>query len=419
MKRQTAGSQKKVTAENLVGLGAERLAEILVSVAETRVDLKRRLRMELAAQQGPGPLTAEIDKRLGAFETSRGRINWRAGPAFIRDLDALRDLIAARLAPLDKAAAVDRFWRFMDAAPQSVGRYRDRNGELEGVFVRAAGDLGQLLAGQPAGAAAAALVDSLVKNPTGWKAWLPTLLDRSSVSLAEEALRFMSERRGAVPGWITLVRQLADAAGDVDAYRATYTDEALAAPHVAAEMGHQYLAAGRTEDAGTVLRLAAPKAPTRKGRAAEPDPDWESAWIDYLEAAGDKDAAQAVRWASFERALSPDRARAFISRLADFDDVEAETRAFGIAAAHADFEKGLHFLMDWPALADASRMIEARADEIQVEPELAELWAAKLRRRYPKAAHQLLRKVAAAAFRRRDFKTCDRLSAEAETIAGA
>jgi len=133
-------------------------------------------------------------------------------------------------------------------------------------------------------------------------------------------------------------------------------------------------------------------------------------------ASGDEAAAQAVRWASFERTLAPERALAFISRLADFDDVEAETRAFGIAAAYADFEAGLRFLMDWPALADASRMVEQRADEIQVDAEAAELWAAKLRRRFPKAAHLLLRKAAAVAFRRRDFKACDRLSAEAETI---
>jgi hypothetical protein len=417
MARSSSPKAKKVTAENLVGLGAERLAEILVSVAETRIDLKRRLRMELAAKQGPGPLTAEIDKRLGAFETSRGQITWRARPAFIRDLDALRDLIVARLAPLDASAAIDRFWRFMDAAGQSTRRYRERNGELEDVFVRAAADLGGLLSEAAPGPAAAALVDSLTRNPSGWKAWLPALLANSSQPLAEEALCFMSERRGAVPGWITLIRQLADAAQDVDAYRATYTAEALSAPHVAAEIGRRYLAAGRIEEASEVLRLAAPRAVTKWGQAAEPDLEWEGVWIDYLEAAGDSAAAQAVRWASFERTLSPDRARAFISRLADFDDVEAETQVFAIAAAYPDFEKGLRFLMDWPALADASRMIEARADEIQVDPEAAELWASKLRRRFPKAAHQLLRRAAAAAFRRRDFKTCDRLSAEAETIA--
>jgi hypothetical protein len=91
-----------------VGLGAERLAEILVGVAETRADLKRRLRMELAAEQGPAALAAEIDKRLGSFATSRGKITWRQRPAFICDLDALRELITERLAPLDTSAAVER-----------------------------------------------------------------------------------------------------------------------------------------------------------------------------------------------------------------------------------------------------------------------------------------------------------------------
>ena len=124
-----------------------------------------------------------------------------------------------------------------------------------------------------------------------------------------------------------------------------------------------------------------------------------------------------MRWASFERTLSAERARDFIRRLADFDDVEAESRAFEQATNFPDFEKGLGFLMAWPALADAARMIEQSHRRCRCRtPEQAELWAAKLRRRFPKAAHALLRRAAAAAFRRRDFKTCDRLSAEAETI---
>ena len=90
MKRPTVASLKRVTAANLAGLGADRLAEIIVEVAETRPDLKRRLRMELAAEQGPEHLAAEIDKRLGSIETSRGRVGWRQRPAFVRDLDALR-----------------------------------------------------------------------------------------------------------------------------------------------------------------------------------------------------------------------------------------------------------------------------------------------------------------------------------------
>ena len=100
-----------------------------------------------------------------------------------------------------------------------------------------------------------------------------------------------------------------------------------------------------------------------------------------------------------------------------FHDVDAETRALARTSSVPDFERGLAFLMAWPALPEAARMIERRADDIDVTAEQAEQWAAKLRRRFPKAAHTLLRRAAAAAFRRRDFKTCDRLSAEAETIA--
>jgi hypothetical protein len=415
MARPSSGKTKKVTAENLVGLGAERLAEILVSVAETRADLKRRLRMELAAQQGPGPLTREIDKRLGAFETSRGQITWRQRPAFIRDLDALRDLIVERLAPLDSSAAIDHLWRFMDSARQSERRYRERNGELDAVFQRAATDLGRLLRSVAPGPASAALIDSVTKNPSGWKSWIAALLAEAPQPLAEDGLRFMAERRGAVSGWVTLVRHLADAAGDVDAFRATYMAESLSTPSVAVELAKRYLASGRLEEAGEALRAAAPL-PGSRGRVRASDFDWESLWIDYLERVGRGEDAQAVRWQSFERTLSPDRAKTFVSRLADFDDVEAEARAFAVASDHSDFEAGLRFLIDWPALVEAARMIERRSDDIEVAPEAAELWAAKLRRRFARAAHLLLRKAAAAAFRRRDFKTCDRLTQEAETI---
>lgn len=414
VKRPRTSSRSKVTVENLVRLGAGRLAEILAGVAETRPDLKRRLRMELAAEEGPSTLAAQIDRRLAAFETSRGQVTWRQGPAFLRDLDAVRQLIAERLAALDRHAAVERLLRFIDAARQLEARYRERGGKFDAVFERAASDLGRLLGGLAPELAAAMLVESLARNSSGWKAWLPGLLAHAPLELAREALHDMSERRGAVPGWISLIRQLADAAGDVDAVRATYTAQALGTPSIAAELARRFLTAGRIAEAGDILRAAAPR--RNAGGGADLDFDWESVWIDVLERSGEAAAAQQARWASFERTLSSDRLRAFVSRLSDFDDVEAETRAIKIAAEHADFQRGLGFLMTWPSLAAAAGMIERRSDEIRAPSEAVELWASKLRRRYPRAAHLLLRRAAAAAFQRRDFKTCERLTAEAETI---
>jgi hypothetical protein len=414
MARVSSGGRKKVTAETLAGLGAEKLAEILAGVAETRPDLKRRLRMELAAVEGAGALAGEIDKRLSAFETSRGKVTWRQAPAFLRDIDALRLLIAERLAAHDPAAAAERLWRLMAAVRQVGLRYRQREAELDDIFRRAAGDLGALLALQAPGPAAHDLVEAVAKNPSGWGRWLPDLAARASAGLAAETLRQMPRRSGLVPGWVTLIRQLADAAGDAGAYRETWTPEALKTPAVAAGVAARYLAAGDPEPAGEVLRAAAPTHQRRRAGAA--DFDWETAWIAYLEAVGRKEEAQEVRWASFERTLSAERLREIVRRLGDFDDVEAEARAFALAAAFPDFAAALGFLMDWPALAEAARLIEARAGEIDVDPDAAELWAAKLRRRHPKAAHLLLRRTAAAAFRRRDFKTCERLTAEAEAI---
>src|ERR1700712_4745978 len=116
MKRPTVASRKTLTPENLAGLGADRLADILLAVAETRPDLKRRLRMEVAAGQGAEHLVPQIDKRLATLETSRGQVTWRQKPAVIRDLDALREMIVERLGALDRGAALDRLWLFLKTA---------------------------------------------------------------------------------------------------------------------------------------------------------------------------------------------------------------------------------------------------------------------------------------------------------------
>ncbi|WP_091736079.1 DUF6880 family protein [Phenylobacterium immobile] len=414
----TVASLKKVTPENLASLGVERLAELLVSVAETRPDLKRRLRMELAANQGPEHLAAEIDKRLGSLQTSRGHVVWRQKPAFVRDLDALRRLIAERLTELDPAAALDRLWLFLQTAQPVARRFRDRDrdGAVAAAYVRAAADLGRLLADQDPHLAANALIDAVAADPEPWAVWAPETLRESSAAMAAVALKAARGRLGGAAPSLAVVRALAQAAGDLDALRGSWSLQALANPSVAAALAPQFLAAGRVGEAGEILRAAAPQPTGPSGRLPPPDFAWESAWIDYLDQAGETAAAQDVRWASFERTLDVDRARSFTTRLADFDDVEAEGRAFAYAAAHTDFERGLGFLMAWPALAEAARMIAARPDDLDIDPAQAELWAAQLRRRFPAAAHRLLRAAAAAAFRRREFKLCDRLTEEADTI---
>lgn len=403
-----------MTAESLAELGAARLAELLMSAASTRPDLKRRLRMELAADQGAEALSGEIDKRLNAFETSRGRVAWRQKPAFLRDIETQRALLSGQLAALDRDAAVERLWRLMDAARPLGARIRNP-ADLDIVFSSVASDLGGLIDGRNREVSAVRLVESLRLNPAGWKAWLPALLDPASRDFAAAALDLAQKGGGSDAAWTALVRSLADAAGNVEAFRDSFAASALAKPAVAAAVARRYLAEERIEAAGDLLRASAPSANWR-GKTPEPDPDWEAAWIDYLELSGQAQAAQDARWAGFERSLSVEFARDYTRRLPDFEDVEAERRAFDHASSFGDFEKGLSFLMAWPAFPEAAAMIEARGDTADVDPEKMEIWAAALRRRQPRAALKLLRRGAAAALRRRQFKTCERLTAEADTI---
>lgn len=417
MKRPTPASLKRVTPENLARLGAARLAEILAEVAETRVELKRRLRMELAAEQGADQLLPEIDRRLTALGTSRGAVSWRQRPAFVRDLDSLRGLIAERLATLEAEAARARILTFMGLAGRTQARARDREGAVPRVFERAASDVGRLFRDASPEEAGAQLAASIAEAPADWSGWLPEVLAAGGPGLAAAILRRLPS--GSGPGWNATIRRLADAAGDVDRFRATFPPDALKTPSVAAEVATRYLQAGHLEPARAVLEAAVRPGLFRRTRSGDAAPDfaWETAWIDYLERSGEAAAAQEARWASFERTLAPERAKAFVARLPDFEDVEAEHRIFAMAATHADALRGLDLLMAWPALPEAAAMIAARAGELRPDADRAEAWAARLRRRHPAAAHSLLRLAAAEALRRREFATCNRLAREAEGLA--
>lgn len=50
----TTSKKRTLNAKNLEGLGAERLAELLMDVSADNAAIKRRLRLELAGAEGSG-----------------------------------------------------------------------------------------------------------------------------------------------------------------------------------------------------------------------------------------------------------------------------------------------------------------------------------------------------------------------------
>ncbi len=99
------GSKTTLSEANLVDLGPERLAAILLDLSSDS-HVKRVLRLELFAESNTEGLALEISKRLATVGKSSSRINWRKRAAFAKDLDLHRGMIE-RLAQDDATAALD------------------------------------------------------------------------------------------------------------------------------------------------------------------------------------------------------------------------------------------------------------------------------------------------------------------------
>ncbi|MDF0603669.1 hypothetical protein P1J78_23355 [Psychromarinibacter sp. C21-152] len=144
----------------------------------------------------------------------------------------------------------------------------------------------------------------------------------------------------------------------MDAFIAQYEPKTRRVPAIAARIAARLLAANRAEEALTTLEDADTDA------RRELHPDWHRVRLDVLEALGRAEEAQAARWASFEKTLSEEDLRAYLKRLPDFDDLEAEERALDHAMGYASVHSALAFLVNWPAPERAAALVLDRAGEL-------------------------------------------------------
>lgn len=154
------------------------------------------------------------------------------------------------------------------------------------------------------------------------------------------------------------LKDIADAMGDVDAFIAQYDPATRKVPKIDAQIAVRLLAAGRAGDALGFLERA-----EFRDRAWVPE-EWQAAGLDVLEGLGRSDEAQVFRLECFHRSLAADHLRAYLKRLADFDDVEAEEQAMAHAIAYPEPLSALHFLIHRPALGRAAQLVQHRFDEL-------------------------------------------------------
>lgn len=397
MASKRAGSRKNVNAANLEALGAERLAALLMEAADEDAALKRRLRMELAGEVGAEHLGIEIAKRLTSIEGGRSRIHWRKYRAFVRDLEVLRGMIAGPLAAQDAKLALTTMWRFLALGHGVFRRTDDARGMIAQAFRAAVADVGAMAArARPDPAEVAERLVKLIEGDDeqvldDLPAAVIPALDALGVAVLRARLETALAGRARPPGALRrAVQMAADAQGDVEGFIATIPAAEARQPPAGAEIARRLLKAGRREDALAALARSAP--PTR-GRSLLPGVQaWEDVFLEALEADGQAELAQETRWAAFEKRLATDRLRAFLKRLPDFDDVEAEDRAMAVARTYPSFTDALRFFTEWPAAGEAAALVVARSNEVEPHRiEVLEPAATLLSARHPLAATVLLR----------------------------
>lgn len=387
----------RLSAASLVHLGAPRLADLLIEAGAGNANLKRRLRLELAAEVGADTLALEIDKRLSALAAARPRVSWRKRGELIDDLNVHRLMIVERLAREAPGEALAVLVRWFDLYPGLVARVKDTKGELAAAFEAAAPDLFTLAEATNDGSFRD-LADAFARRPQDYSRWIAAAGEALAPDTARRMIDHLEVSATKSPAGRNLVRRLADRAQDLDLWLSLVTPEQAASPDIAADIARRLLGAGRTAEARAALEAALSPSPLNRrwtlgGKPKDGAPRlttaWEAASIDLLDAEGSRQEAQDLRWSLFERDLSASVLRDFLSRLPDFDDVEALDRAFAYAAKHPDFEAAMRLLMDWPAHREAAALVLSRPREARQTRAMSGDWASRLVQRFPEASEIL------------------------------
>lgn len=413
-------SKTTLNAKNLEALGAERLAELLIQISTGNANHKRLLRMELVGNSSGAELAREVRKRMSSIARSKSWIDWQKVKSVKADLDTQRKSIVEKIAPNDPQEAFDLIWQFLSLADSIFERSHDGSGLLIESFHAASEDAGRIAA--MAKISNERLVEKVfsVLQDNGYgqydeliNAMAPALgeaglrkLQKTVEAWAKEPKQKVAKKDKELVGWSSngpvyrdelysssrpirvkvILQQIADALGDVDLYIEQQPEKSRTFATITTDIAQRLLAAGRIDEA-----LEALDKTEFDGRREIPS-EWQALRAEVLEAHGRTDEAQQFRWKSFEQSLNSELLREYVKRLPDFDDVEAEEKAFAYVQAYPDANHALYFFIQYPSLAEASKLAIHRASEMDGDHyELMTDAAEKLSAKYPLAATILLR----------------------------
>jgi hypothetical protein len=329
---------------------------------------------------------AVIDRRLTALERARGIIAWEKQRAFVGDLTATLTTITDELGAADPVAAVERILRFLAGAEGVFERVDDSSGHVQAGYWAAAEalpGLAERLADNEKAQLPERLLPLLAADSYGLvervaHALVPLLpadaRDRFDAALASAVQEIGPAgdgardwtRRGRRDRLIRARQAIADQRGDVDAFVALEQERGSARPD-SRGIAERLLVAGRAAEAlDWVRRPARPGLRVMSGKdlgdgssgSDLSDRNRIQLEVRILEALGDHEAAQGLRLQTFETTLDAALLRDYLAHLPDFAEFEVLDRAFAHATNHPHRYAALAFLLAWPRLDLAARLVQ-------------------------------------------------------------
>jgi hypothetical protein len=381
---------KKTTLnlENLNALGVERLARLVIDASARDAGFRKYVVAALASANGPEAIAALIDQRLGALERARSFVEWDRARTFASDLSMTVHAIVDELGPAQPALAVERLLRFIATHSGVFERIDDSQGRVQDIYETAIDAL-SLLVTATSESERLRLPDVIMaKLGEETHGYLPMVVSAVAQSLPPEALVRWDSELGAKQARrptgkrenvdstfdprsfavIACRQAIAEARSDLDGFVAL---EQMKHPNLqnASDIAERMLASGRTREALEWVRRAAPHRigfvsndELSDGRQMQDLSSIQRVSLEarILDTLGDRRAAQALRWASFEATLDVGILREHVIRLEDFAEFEVLDRAFDHASSAKASYSALMFFIGWPRLDRAGKLVVDR-----------------------------------------------------------
>jgi hypothetical protein len=385
-------ARQPVLNEDALGkLGLEKLVRLVLDEAKRNAAFRKLVSAALAATKGPAAVAAIIDKRLAGLERAKSFLDWDKAKELASDLSATAATISGELASVDPDAAVNRLVRFLATADRVFERVDDSSGRLQEVYCEAAAALPDLV-GRLDGARKASIPDRLfdltLSDDYGlldpvipaivaqlpaeaiahWDERLARM--QSSLRLTDDSTRDW-QRRAKFDGVIRLRQAIADCRQDVDAFVVLETSRHHG-HHDTLAIAERLYGAGRYGEALDWVRKQARRSLkfiTRDDLADGSDPrdlsDLARAQLEIriLDAMGDRDASQDLRWTTFESTLDARLLRDHIRHLPDFSEFDVLDKGFAHAMSSPQKYRALAFFLSWPRLDLAAKLVLDRRED--------------------------------------------------------